>query len=206
MSSIIEHLLSSKGGSIMRKSGKIINIEKDKVYIITENNEFVTLERHTTNPVVGQLYEGEEFRSVAIWKYILAIACIILLIFSLRKLYLDNKYNYSVIVDMNCSIKMEVSGSNKIKKVEGRSEGGYKIIKLANLKHKSLDEALKLILDESIKQKYLTKAHAEDGFKISVFVTGNKNNVKVNITEFDRYAGTHDFKVLLNNNVQTLID
>ncbi|MGH4052483.1 MAG: anti-sigma-I factor RsgI family protein [Clostridium sp.] len=189
----------------MRKSGKIINIEKNKVYIITEKNEFVTLEKHTGDPVIGQLYEGYEFQKVVIWKFMLTIAFIILLIFSLRKLYLDNKYNYSVIVDMNCSIKMEVSGSDTIKKVEGLSEGGYKIIKLVSLKHKSLDEALKLILDQSIKQEYLTKAHAEDGFKISIFVTDNKNNVKVNIPEFNRYAKTHDFKVLLNNK-QPFID
>ena len=190
----------------MRKSGKIINIEKDKVYIITEKNEFVTLVKHTPDPTIGQWYEGSEFRNIAIWKYMLGIACIILLVFSFRKLYLDNRYNYSVIVDMNCSIKLSVSGSNKIKKVEGRSEGGYKIIKLTNLKHKSLDEALKLILDESIKQKYLTKAHSEDGFVISIFVTGNQNNVKVNIPEFNRYAGTHNFKVLLNDNEQPVID
>ena len=190
----------------MRKSGKIINIEKDKVYIITANNEFATLERHTDEPIIGELYEGEEFRSISIWKYILAIACLLLLLFSLRKLYLDNKYNYSVIVDMNCSIKMEVSGSNKIKKVEGRSEGGNKIIKLVSLEHKPLDVALKLILDESIKQKYLTKAHADDGFKIYIFVTGNKNKTPINLTEFDRYAGTHDFKVLLNNDGQAVIN
>ena len=64
---------------------------------------------------------------------------------------------------------MEVNGSNKIKNVEGLLEGGNKIIKLVSLEHKSLEDALKLILDESIKQKYLTKAHADDGFKISIF-------------------------------------
>ncbi len=190
----------------MRKSGKIINIEKNKVYIITANNEFVTLEKHATEPIIGELYEGEEFKNVAIWKYILIIACIILLIFSLRKLYLDNKYNFSVIVEMNCSIKMEVNGSNKIKSVKGLTEGGNKITKLVSLEHKSLDVALKLILDESIKQKYLTKAHADDGFIIYIFVTDNKNKTPINLTEFNRYAGTHDFKVLLNNDGQAVLD
>ena len=190
----------------MRKSGKIINIEKDKVYIITANNEFATLKKHDDEPIIGQLYEGEEFRSIAIWKYMLAIACILLLIFSLRKFYLDNKYNFTVIVDMNCSLKMEVSGSNNIKKVEGINAKGYKIKKLVSLEHKSLDVALKLILDESIKQKYLTQAHVDDGFKISIFVSDNKYNIPINLTEFNRYASTHNFKVLLNNNGQAVID
>jgi len=107
---------------------------------------------------------------------------------------------------MNCSLKMDVNGSNKITKVEGISSGGYKMKQLVSLEHKSLDEALHLILDESIKQKYLTKAHADDGFKISIFVSGNKNETPINLTEFNRYAGTHNFKVLLNNNGQAVID
>jgi|GEM_PF-1401571 len=190
----------------MRKAGKIINIEKDKVYIITANNEFVTLEKHTAEPVIGELYAGEEFQKPVVWKYLLAVACVLLLLFSLRKLYLDKRYNYSVIVDMNCSLKMEVNGSNKITRVEGISSGGYKMIQLVSLKNKSLDEALHLILDEAIKQKYLTKAHSDDGFKISIFVSDNKNKTPINLTEFNRYAGTHNFKVLLNNNGQAIIN
>ena len=126
----------------MRKAGKIINVEKNKVYIITAKNEFATLEKHTSDPKIGELYAGEEFQSIAIWKYFLAITIMLVLFLSIKKLYLDNKYNYSVIVDMNCSIKMEVNGSNKIKKVEGISSGGYKIKQLLSLEHKPLEEAL----------------------------------------------------------------
>ena len=190
----------------MLKSGKVINIEKKKVYIITANKEFVTLEKNTSEPIIGELYEGEEFQGVAIWKYFLVIVCILLFLFSTIKLYLDNKYNFSVIVDMNCSIKLEVNGSNKIRKVEGISSGGYKIKQLVDLDNKSLEVALKLILDESINQKFLTKAHSDDGFKISIFVYGNKTKIPLNLTEFKRYAGTHNFKVLINNNGQAVID
>lgn len=190
----------------MRKAGKIINVEKNKVYIITANNEFATLEKHSAEPRIGELYAGEVFQSVAIWKYVLILAFMFLILFSLRKLYLDNKYNFSVIIDMNCSIKMEVNGSNKIKKVEGISSGGYKIKQLLSLEHKPLDEALHLILDESIKLKYLTKAHADDGFKISIFITGNKNNMPIDLTEFVKYADANNFKVLINNNGQVKIE
>ncbi|MGH4125960.1 MAG: anti-sigma-I factor RsgI family protein [Clostridium sp.] len=190
----------------MRKAGKVINIEKNKVYIITTKNEFATLEKHATEPKIGEPYAGEEFRNAAIWKYLLVIACMAVLLFSIKKLYLDNKNNYSIIVDMNSSIKMEVTGTDKIKKVEGVSSGGYKIKRLLPLENKSLDEALKLILDESIKQKYLTKAHADDGFKISIFISGNKGNTTINLTEFIKYADAHNFKVLVNNNGQVKID
>ncbi|MBZ9684924.1 hypothetical protein G9F72_000930 [Clostridium estertheticum] len=184
----------------MRKAGKIINVEKNKVYIITANNEFATLEKNTVEPKIGELYAGQEFQSVAIWKYLLVIVCLLVLLFSIKKLYLDNKDNYSVIVDMNCSLKMEVTGTDKIKKVEGISSGGYKIKQLLSLEHNSLGQALKLILDESIKQKYLTKAHADDGFKISIFISGYKNDTPVDLTEFIKYASAHNFKVLVNNN------
>ena len=190
----------------MRKAGKVINIEKNKVHIMTMNKEFATVKRHSVQPTLGDLYAGEEFQGIAIWKYLLSVICIILLLFSGRRLYLDNRYNFSVIVDMNCSIKLEVTGSNKIKKVEGISPGGYKIIQLLALEHKSLDEALRLILDESIRQKYLTKAHADDHFPISVFISDNKNNTPVDLTEFKKYANTHNFKVLLNNDGQSTID
>jgi hypothetical protein len=190
----------------MRKIGKVINIEKNKVYIITQDKEFLTVEKHRVEPIIGELYAGEEFQKVIIWKYLLAVAIIVLLLFSIRKVYLDNKYNFSVIVDMNSSLRMEVDGSNKIKKVEGRSPNGYKLIELLDLEHKSFEEALHLILDESIKLKYLTKAHADDGFKISIFISDNESNTQVNLTEFKKYASTKNFKVLLNNNGQFLID
>lgn len=190
----------------MRKAGKIINVEKNKVYIITANNEFATLEKHTAEPKIGELYAGEEFKGFAIWKYLLLMAFMLALLFSIKKLYLDNKYNYSVIVDMNCSIKMEVNGTDKIKKVEGISSGGYKIKQLVPLEHKSLEDALKSILDESIKLKYLTKAHADDGFKISIFISGNKSDTIINLTDFIKYANAHNFKVLINNNGQVKIE
>jgi hypothetical protein len=100
---------------------------------------------------------------------------------------------------------MEVNGSNKIKKVEGISSGGYKIKKNLALEHKTLEEALNLILDESIKQKYLTKAHADDGFKISIFISGNKNNMPINLTNFEKYANKHNFKVIINSNGQSVM-
>jgi hypothetical protein len=103
---------------------------------------------------------------------------------------------------MNCSLKMEVTGADKIKKVEGISSGGYKIKQLLSLEHKSLQEGLKLILDEAINQKYLTKAHADDGFKISIFISGNENITPIDLTEFIKYAGAHNFKVLVNNSGQ----
>ena len=90
--------------------------------------------------------------------------------------------------------------------MEGRSPNGYKIIDLIDLEHKSFEEALHLILNESIKQKYLTKAHADDGFKISIFISDNENNTQVDLTEFKKYASTKNFKVLLNNNGQSVID
>ena len=194
-----------KRGALMRKAGKVINIEKNKVYIITSNNEFVTLEKHTIEPTMGELYAGEESQSIAIWKYLLVIACTLLLLFSIRKLYLDNKHDFSVIVDMNCSLKMEVNGSNKIKKVEGISSGGYKIKQLLDLEDKPFEVALNLILDESIKQKFLTKAHADDGFKISIFISDNKSNTPVNLTDFENYANKHNFKVIINNSGQSII-
>ncbi|MGH4117799.1 anti-sigma-I factor RsgI family protein [Clostridium sp.] len=190
----------------MRKAGKVINIEKDKVYIITANQEFVTLEKHSVEPVMGELYAGEELKHLALWKYFLLIVCVILIAFSARKLYLDNKYEFSVIVDMNCKLKMEVTGLNEIKSVEGKSKGGFELKETLDLKHKSLDEALHLILDESIKHGYLTKAHADDGFKISIFIVDNKNNTPIDVTKFKDYANTYNFKVIINNNGTALIE
>jgi len=192
----------------MRKAGKVINIKDNKVYIITSNQEFVTLEKHSAEPIIGELYAGEEFKNFPLWKYFLVIICVILLAFSARKLYLNNKYTYSVIVDMNCTLKMDINGSGEIKEIKGITSGGFKMEKDLDLKHKSLDEALHLILDESIKQKYLTKAHADDGFKISVFISDNKNNnsIDIDLAKFKDYANTHNFKVIINNNGKTLIE
>ncbi|MBU3159549.1 hypothetical protein KPL37_07235 [Clostridium frigoris] len=184
----------------MQKSGKIINIEKDKVYIVTTNKEFVTLKRHAVEPVIGEIYIGKEFKPITTWKYILVITCSLLILLLIRQLYVNNRYNYSVIVDMNCSLKMDLNGSNKVTNVEGISSGGYKIKQLLNLKNTSLNQSLRLILDESIKQKYLTKAHADDGFKISIFISGNINKNPINLTEFKDYAETRNFKVLINDN------
>ncbi|WP_298836502.1 anti-sigma-I factor RsgI family protein [Clostridium sp.] len=190
----------------MQKSGKIINIEKNKVYIVTTNNEFATLKKNAIEPILGEIYIGEEVKPIALWKYVLSLTFALLILFLIKQSYMNNKYNYSVIVDMNCSLKMDLNGSDKVTNVSGISSGGYTIINLLNLKDKSLNQSLHLILDESIKQKYLTKAHADDGYKISIFISGNKNKNPINLTEFEKYAGTHNFKVLINDNGQAIIN
>lgn len=190
----------------MRKAGKIINIENNKVYVITSNNQFATVKKHTADPKIGELYAGEEFQGLQIWKYLLAFACIILLILSIRKIYLSNKYIFSVIVDMNCTLKLEINGSNEIKKIEGINSRGNTIEDLLVLEHKPLDEALHLILDQSIKQQYLTKAHADDGYRISIFISENRNSTPINLSQFREYANTHNFKVVVNNNGQSSIE
>lgn len=190
----------------MQKSGKIINIEKNKVYVVTKNNEFVTLKKHGVEPIIGETYIGEEIKPIAIWKYVLSLTCALFILFILKQLYINDKYNYSVIVNMNCSLKMDVNGSNNVTNVSGISSGGYKIKDLIDLKDKSLNQSLNLILDESIKLKYLTKAHADDGYKISIFISSNKHKTPINLTEFENYAGSHNFKVLINDNGLAIIN
>ena len=89
----------------MQKSGKIINIVKNKVYVVTKNNMFVTLKKHAVEPVIGEIYIGEEVKPIALWKYVLSLTCALVVLFLIKQLYINNKYNYSVIVDMNCSLK-----------------------------------------------------------------------------------------------------
>lgn len=190
----------------MQKSGKIINIVKNKVYVVTKNNMFVTLKKHAVEPVIGEIYIGEEVKPIALWKYVLYLTCALVILFLIKQLYLNNKYNYSVIVDMNCSLKLDVNGSNNVTSASGISSGGYKINELINLKDTSLNQSLHLILDESIKLKYLTKAHADDGYKISIFITSNKHKTPINLTEFEKYAGSHNFDVLINDNGQAIIN
>lgn len=190
----------------MQKSGKIINIEKNKVYVVTKNNEFVTLKKHTVEPVIGEIYIGEETKPIALWKYVIFLTCTLFILFLIKQLYINNKYNYSVIVNMNCSLKINVNGSNNVTSTSGISSGGYKILQLINLKDASLNKSLNVILDESIKLKYLTKAHADDGYKISVFISDNKHKTPIDLTEFEKYAEAHDFKVLINDNGQAIIN
>jgi hypothetical protein len=107
---------------------------------------------------------------------------------------------------MNCTLKLEINGSNKIKKIEGINSRGNTIKDLLVLEHKPLDEALHLILDQSIKQQYLTKAHADDGYRISIFISENRNSTPINLSQFREYANTHNFKVVVNNNGQSSIE
>ncbi|WP_346879788.1 hypothetical protein, partial [Clostridium sp. UBA3061] len=104
----------------MRKSGKVINFDDDKVYIVTNNKEFVTLERNDKAPIKGNIYDGTVYvdRSNLIKVFIILISICALVLSCIYFIFFSPRAN--IILSLDSNIKIGIN-RNKIVKITDSS-------------------------------------------------------------------------------------
>lgn len=176
----------------MNRIGKVINIKKNKVYIVTKNNEFCILKKNDTTPQMNSMYAGEEYkRSSVFFKTLLVILISVLILLGFKFIKsADTKTEF--ILEMGGKYKITTNASNYVVKVEGNNSKARKILLLQDIKGKQLDPSLYNLLKDSIFEEqvaphtsitfYVLKGTKEDILELTQFNKLRKeNNIKVNI-------------------------
>lgn len=184
----------------MDKTGKVINIDGNKVYLVTKDKEFVTVRRNNVKPVIGQLYTGSLIKKPTFFSYLFPAALSIFLIAGI--IYMFNAFSVktSLVADMNCTIKIDINNNNKIVKVSATDSNGFKLTNSVNIMGNPINDGLMMLFDEAINQKSLK---IPDGFhagEVKIYVTKNKKNNILDLEKFIKYADEKKYIININNN------
>jgi len=190
-------------GIYMRKSGKVINFDDDKVYIVTNNKEFVTLERNDKTPIKGNIYDGTVYvdRSNIIKIFIILIFICALVLSCIYFIFFSPRAN--IILSLDSNIKIGIN-RNKIVKITDSSGSTLGLESLSSLKGNELNLGLNLLFDSALKEELIPKCDKYSPGSIYIYITKDNKREPLNFDNFKKYAEKYNYKVIVNRNNNAL--
>ena len=187
----------------MRKSGKVINFDDDKVYVVTNNKEFVTLERNDKAPIKGKIYEGTIYvdRSNLIKVFIILISICVLVLSCIYFIFFSPRAN--IILSLDSNIKIGIN-RNKIVRITDSSGSTLGSESLSSLKGNELNLGLNLLLDSALKEELIPQCDEYSPGSIVIYITKDNKREPLNFDNFKKYASKFNYKVIVNRNDNTL--
>ena len=187
----------------MKHTGKVINIDKNKVFIVTKDKEFLTVKKNKIEPIVGHIYTGEAKNPVSSTLKYIIFAISILILFSAYTLFQSFSPKATIIAeiaDFNGKIKFEINKNNKIINVSSRNTTGLEIIDTTNVVGNYLNDGLIILFDNALSEKKLSIPDGHNLGQINIFISNNKFNDDVNLNEFIEHSEKNKFIVQINKN------
>lgn len=185
----------------MLKTGIVLEINKASVYIMSTDNEFSEIKiKAKTKPQIGEIYTSEIYKkSNILYKLLLPLVSFLLVLFIL--LALINKYTakYSVVVDINSSIELQLNSSSEIIDVKPLNNKAVNLINDVNLKNRNLNDSLIIILNQAKKFNYLNDYYSNKEKTISIYITSH-NNINIDLSSFEQAANDDKVSVVINDN------
>lgn len=185
----------------MKRVGKVINIKKNKVYIVTKNDEFCILRRNETTPQMDSMYAGEEYKRSSIIFRTLLVILLSALILLVLKWYKTSGTKNEFIVDMGGKYKITTNASNSVIKVEANNSKAKKVLLTKDIKGKQLDDALYNLIKDSLFEKQI------EPFNYITFyvLKGTKEDI-LHLTEFNKHRRENNIKININVGGDGLIE
>jgi hypothetical protein len=183
----------------MKRTGKVLNFDEEKVYLMTKEKEFVTVKRHSKEPIKDESYTGMEIAKPSKTIFILTgviIACI-LFIYLIKFFFFST--DASIVVTFDTNVKIGIN-KNRIVKVEGIGGGSLKLVETTSVIGNELNEGLIILLDEALNQQLIQTYSDYDRGKISVYILNEGYKEPLNFTKFVDYAYDHNYDILVNKN------
>jgi hypothetical protein len=183
----------------MKKSGKVLNFDNEKVYLVTSENEFITVERGKTLPVEGQPYRGEEIvpPSKIVGILSLFIICSILSIYLINFLFF--RADASIVISLDTNVKIGIN-NNKIVSVDGIGGNSLELVNASLVKGNELNDGLIILFDEALNQKLIDTYTGYDRGKITIYITKTGHKEPLNFNKFTDYAYNLNYDILVNKN------
>jgi len=166
---------------------------------MTKEKEFVTVKRHSKEPIKDESYTGMEIAKPSKTIFILTgviIACI-LFIYLIKFFFFST--DASIVVTFDTNVKIGIN-KNRIVKVEGIGGGSLKLVETTSVIGNELNEGLIILLDEALDQQLIQTYSDYDRGKISVYILNEGHKEPLNFTKFVDYAYDHNYDILVNKN------
>jgi len=156
--------------------GIIMDKYDDKIIVMTSNGQFLEKRIPRNEVEIGQEIEINNGNSAIYRKIISMAAAIIIFITGGYGVYgYYNPFGY-INIDINPSVELSYNLYGRIISIKGLNEDGQFIVsKINGYKHKPIDDAINLIIDEAIEEKYV-KANEENVILLTITEEGKKIN------------------------------
>ncbi len=191
-------------GMDMKKTGKVINFDDSKVYVVISNKEFVTLERNDASPVKGKMYTGVVYvdRSNTIKLFSIIIAISILIITCIYFIFLAPRANIIVSLGSN-NIKIGIN-NNKIVNITDSGNSSIDMEDFKSIKGNESNSGLSLLLDTALKKELIPVADEYSQSKIYIYIIKEHKKEPLNFDVFKEYAAKFNYEVIVNRNDNAL--
>lgn len=186
----------------MNKTGLVLKTHKNTATLVTASGEFVKVTISKNPPKIGDTYTGAVKKEKSILKPFAAAAAIAIFLLSSAGVYAYSAPEATVEVTINPSIELKLNYFNKIIKSTPLNEDGNTLLKNIDIKNKSIDEALTLLVSQAKKDNFINDAYVEEGKIISVKILSK--NKDLNISNFEKYIDNNKLNTNINNNGKEL--
>lgn len=159
-----------------------MEIKSKSAYILTPDGQFLKVKIKGNVPSIGSTYTGQTSSKLPLSKYTAIAACLILFFSFGGAAYAYYTPVASLVLKINPSIELKINRWNKIIETLPLNDNGKTILDSVNVKNKSVNEGLNIILDEADRENFI-KAEPENDKKINLDINSDKN-LDLNINEF----------------------
>lgn len=184
----------------MNKTGIVINIEKRKACIMTEDGQFLNVVVTGKAPSIGEVYSAPTAVPAFSLKRAASAAALIFIILTGSLAYTYNAEAASIVFDGNPEIRLAVNRWNMIIKAEALNEDGKEVLSSINIKNKSLNAGLDTIVDEAKKKNLIGQGNNDSSDKkddINILVNNSKDKMIPDISEFKNHMKESNLNVVV---------
>lgn len=171
-----------------------MEIKNKYAYILTPDGEFAKVKIKGSVPSIGSTYSGQPSSKLPLSKYASIAACFILFFSFSGAAYAYYTPVASLVLKSNPSIELKINRWNKIIKTLPLNDTGKNILNSVNIKNKSVNEGLNIILNEADKENFFKN---EPDKKISLDVNSDRN-LDLNINELENKLKEKNFELEVN--------
>ncbi len=184
----------------MLKTGIVLETKKKSVHIMSSEFEFYKLKNKAKgNPKVGEVYTGETFKKRK-FSFKLLISLFLLSLIVAFAIFIFNKASvrYSAIIDVNTSIELKLNKSNKVVSAVPLNEEALNVTQGLDLKHKSLNTAILLIIERAEKLHFINQDYYDKKKVVSIYISSH-DNIKIDFSSLEKSAPPYNVNIAIND-------
>lgn len=178
----------------MIKTGIVMAVDKNKIYLMTGSGEFVKVKSKGNLPSIGEEYTGEVHLEKKFFQRSVLAASIMAFILIASGIFSYFTPVAAITININPSVKFHINFWNKIIRVSPLNSDGEKILEHLNLTNKSSETGVNLIIEEAKKENYINKQYKDSGKVISVHIDTKKISGTLDVSKIETVIKNQNLK------------
>jgi hypothetical protein len=185
----------------MIKTGIVTQVNKNIVYLMTTEGEFVKVKSKGAAPSIGEIFSGElytERKPVRLPALAAAMLSFIILGSGLYTYYTPVA---AITIDINPSVELQINRWNRIIKASPLNEDGKKVLSNISVANKSPEQGLEMIVSQAEKENFINEDYKASDKVISVHVVEKKED-QVDLSRFQAVVEKQNLKVTIKEELK----